>query len=87
MSSENRIRRLQIKCPNASSIENLLLRSRKHPVAFRAFEQHMVVCRRCQRIVKRITIFYNILEKEIGRPQSPKVIRFAEDIKARVQRR
>lgn len=85
MSENYRIRRLRIRCPDAASIEETLLRARTNPLSYRVFEQHMITCPRCQRIVKRIKVFYDILTREMIEPKSAKIIDFAKDIEAGVK--
>ncbi len=86
MKIPNRLRRLDFSsCPDQESIEKILLRARKNPVVYRAFEQHMLTCSHCQSVVKRLQAFYEILETEIAKPASPKVVRFAQSLKKRVK--
>ncbi len=85
MKIPNRSRRFDLSCPDADSVEKTPLRARKNPVVFRAFEQHMLTCSRCQHVVKRLQVFYEILETEMAKPDSPKVVRFAQSLKKRVK--
>ncbi|RMD95350.1 MAG: hypothetical protein D6814_13345 [Calditrichaeota bacterium] len=87
MKSNDRVRRLHAQCPNAKSIEEILLRAHKYPNVYRRFEQHFIVCSRCRRIVQRLKIFYEILEKEMSEPSSPKVIDFALKLNPKVRSR
>ncbi len=85
MQELNRIRRLQDECPSARTIEELLLRAHKFPKVFREFELHMLMCTRCGEIVKRIRLFYEILEREMSEQPSPKIVQFAKTLEADVQ--
>ncbi len=85
MQEFNRLRRLQDECPSARTIEELLLRAHKYPQVFRDFEFHMLTCTRCGKIVGRIRLFYEILERELTEQQDPKVVQFVKALEADVQ--
>jgi hypothetical protein len=85
MKLQNRIRRISIDCPGERSIEEILLHAQNHPIVFSAFQSHLLTCRRCARIVKRMHVYYEILEEELARPLSPKVVDFARTLYEKVQ--
>ena len=85
MKIQNRIRRISISCPGERSIEDILLQSQNYPVVARTFQNHIITCRRCARVVKRLHLYYEILEKELAMPTSPKVIDFAKTLFEKVQ--
>jgi len=85
MNVPNRIRRISISCPGERRIEDILLNAQVHPVVFKAFQNHFIVCKRCARKVKRLHKFYGILEKELSRPYSPRAIDFAKTLYEEVQ--
>ncbi len=73
------------ECPEAGMIEEILLRAHKYPAVYREFEQHVIVCSRCRKIVDKIRLFYEILEEETSKEQSPKVVDFVKALEAKVQ--
>lgn len=77
MNIQNQIQRLKISCPDAFNVEKILLEASRNPLVFRAFENHMHGCKKCYRRVRRIQKFYEILEKEMQKPVSPRVVDFA----------
>ncbi|KAA3619642.1 MAG: hypothetical protein DWQ05_02655 [Calditrichaeota bacterium] len=82
MKIKHQISRLQITCPEQFDVEKILLQSHKHRILFRAFEEHMLNCSRCFRIVRKIHKFYEILDKEMQKEASPEVVAFAEAVYA-----
>ena len=80
MNIQNQINRLRLSCPDPADVESILLKSHKHPVLIKAFEDHLVGCERCCKRVKRMQIFYEILQDEMARPASVKVVEFAEEL-------
>ena len=85
MNIKNKIKRLQLSCPDVYEVEKLLLKAHKSPLLFKAFEEHIAGCSKCFRIVRRIHKFYEILDTEIQQVASPKVVSFAEDMYAAVK--
>lgn len=76
---------MQTDCPGEREIEGILLHAKKHPLIFETFQQHVVTCNHCSRVVKRLHLFYEILEKELQKPASPKVVSFAKSLYTKVQ--
>ena len=85
MKTINRIRRISISCPGERRIEDILLNAQIHPVVFRTFQNHSMTCRRCARVVRKLHLFYDTLEKELAKPHSPKVVDFAKSLYDQVQ--
>lgn len=85
MKISNRIRRISICCPGQRQIEDILLNAQIHPVVLRSFRNHYISCERCARIVKRLHLYYDILEQEMVKPSSPKVVDFAKTLYEEVQ--
>lgn len=78
MRNSIRIRRLAHECPDPATIEEILLRAHKYRAVYRKFEQHVLVCSRCRKVVDKIRLYYEILEKEISEGQSPRVVDFVK---------
>lgn len=85
MNHQNRIRRYRLNCPDTKTIEEILLNAHRHPVVFQSFQHHVLVCRKCELAVKRIQRFYEILDKEISKPASPRVVDFVHTLTSKVQ--
>ncbi|KAA3619680.1 MAG: hypothetical protein DWQ05_02855 [Calditrichaeota bacterium] len=80
MDSSYQVKRFQINCPASEVIEKILLQAYKNPVLMQVFEEHFVSCSRCQKFVKNIRTYYEILEAELEKPISAKVARFADSL-------
>lgn len=72
--------RYQINCPKPEVIEKILLRAYKHPLLMQVFEEHIASCNKCREIVEHVRIYYEILDAELQKPVSMKVIQFAKSI-------
>lgn len=68
------------RCPDAGSLEYLLLSAHRNREAFAQFEQHFLVCESCQKRIRLIELFYVILNEEIQQPVSPVVIQLAQKL-------
>jgi hypothetical protein len=79
-------RRLLIGCQETESIERILLRAYRHPLLLQALQEHAGSCKRCQKIVYRVTRFYTILSGELEKEPSPQAIEFVRKLET-TQRR
>lgn len=68
------------RCPEAGSLEYILLSAHRNREQFEQFEQHFVACESCQKRIRRIELFYVILNEEIQQPVSPVVIELAQKL-------
>ncbi|MCA9732388.1 MAG: hypothetical protein H6696_11315 [Deferribacteres bacterium] len=82
MKIEHKINRLRISCPTPFDAEKILLQPDKHQMLFRAFEEHITYCPKCFRIVRKLHKFYEILDEEMQKEASPKIVAFAETVYA-----
>lgn len=85
MQRANRFSRPERGCPSAAKIEEILLRAHRFPGVYREFERHVLVCRRCRRVVHRIQLFYGILEAELSQGEDTRIVEFVKTLDAKVQ--
>lgn len=80
MDSSYQAKRIHIRCPDSDVIEKILLQAYKHPVLMQVFEGHLLTCDSCRTTVDRIRMYYEILEAEMEKPVSAKVIAFVDSL-------
>ncbi len=64
-------------CPDAASLEYILLLASQDRSLLQAFELHFLTCSTCQRRIHRMMVFYGILERELQKPTTVRVSRLA----------
>lgn len=67
-------------CPDAGSLEYILLSAHQNRELFEQFEQHFLVCDACQKRIRLMELFYRILDQEIRQPVSPVVVEMAQKL-------
>lgn len=68
------------ECLDAESLEFVLLSASQNRGLYDTFEEHFLTCERCQRRIRVLQAYYRILEAELRRPVSPKVVQMARKL-------
>lgn len=73
------------ECLDAESLEFVLLNASRNRSLYESFAEHFMACEHCQRRIRALQTFYGILEAELRRPASPKLVQMARKLAAPVE--
>jgi hypothetical protein len=67
-------------CPDAGSLEYILLSASHDRQLLQSFERHFLTCSLCQQRINELVVFYGILEQELQKPTPVRVKRLAAEL-------
>lgn len=73
------------ECLDAESLEFVLLNASHNRTLYKRFEEHFTACEHCQRRIRALRKFYGILETELRRPASPRLVQMARKLATPVE--